>query len=122
MRKRAKTVIWGFFVLGCSMSIGASIAELVIVGSNRRALDREVAGLERNIADVKSGRKGLSQETVAALDTRLAEVRRSKEQVELLATVLASIEAAGSVLMLLSVVAIATLRRSSRQCQIEHQY
>ena len=102
-----KTVIKCFFVLGCLVSIGASIAELFVVKSHRRAFDREIAVLQRDIDDVVGAKTGPSSESVAALSARLGQLEQSKERLEPSTTALAGVALTGSVLMLLSGVAIA---------------
>jgi hypothetical protein len=95
------------FFSGCLVTIGISIVEIFVLQSQRRAFHHEIALLQQDIGDVEGAKKELSRETVAALNSRLEQINRTKDHGELVETAMSGIGAMGSALMLFSALAIA---------------
>jgi hypothetical protein len=105
---------WAVFYAGLLMSIGASIAAVVLVRVNRSTFDHEYATLERDVNGAEVSGDEATKDIVKALQARLHQLENTREQNSLNVAVVVSVGGIGSMIMLFSGLAIAWERRRKR--------
>jgi hypothetical protein len=113
MNRKTK-LLWVVFYAGFLISIGASIAAMVLIRVNRSAFDRECTTLEHDMNDAKIAGNEASKDTVKASRARLDRLGLTREQRSCNVAAVVSAGGIGSMIMLFSVLAITWERRRKR--------